>query len=680
MRTRKIKSIYHKEMLDLFRDKKTLIMMVLVPLVIYPLIMVATLLITSSITKNIQNGTYQVAVIADDTMQKEYSDLVPFLETKSENQTYSLKVVETSSAEDALQEKQIDAYVIVHPSAEKIAFEIKYLSAVTNSSAASDMLSSKIKAYGEQLSAQRLSDLKLDADSYLHPVDISYSDLSGKEKSIGNMLGMILPFLLITSILMGAFYPAIDTTTGEKERGTLETLLTLPLRNDELIVGKFLAVATISVISSLLNLVSMAFISLFLYETMNISDKSGEAIHLAEFIPALMIVLLCVVAFAMFISAITMCVTAFAKSFKEANNYTTPLLLIIMLTGYISFIPNVELTPLMAAIPVVNICLLISKLLVFEYSLSIILIVLTTNIAYAAIAILILSKIYNSEDILFGEGGISLQIFSARCNLPGGGVPNFSDAILVSAISVLLLLYAGTLLQLKFPFMGIFYTQLLIIGTPLLFAWYTKKDFRKTFSLRVPSLPGVLGAILLEIGAYALITLLSVPLTILWPQDAQAVSETFANALSGIPFFYALLVLALVPAICEETLFRGYLFSAAAGKFKPFTAIMLVAGAFGIYHFSLVKFFTTGLLGLALCYATYRSGSIFLSCLMHFLNNAFAVILLYREDTMSRILPVFFKEELVPADAFGLLITGLICVPAGIFLIGRFSRKEVTHG
>lgn len=680
MKTSKIKSIYKKEMLDLFRDKKTLIMMVLVPLLLYPLIMVVALLVSTAVAETIQSGSYTVAIAEEEGVTYDKDTLISLIQESDENQSYTLEIIECDDPATLLQEEEVDTYVTIGMGEEKLSFQVHYLSSVTNSTAASNMLMDKLKLYREQMSKNYLTELGLDAEYLMKPVELTWDDRASKEESVGNILGKILPFLLITSILMGALYPSIDTTTGEKERGTLETLLTLPVRNEELIMGKFLAVATVSVVSALLNLVSMAFMGIFLSEMINASTEGSMSIDLAGFIPAIIIVILCVIAFALFISAITMCVTTFAKSFKEANNYTTPLLLVVMLTGYIGFIPNIELTPLMAAIPVVNICLLIGNLLVFKYNLSLILIVLVSNVAYAALAVMALSKIYNSEDILFGESGVSLQIFTSRKDLKKGGVPNFSDAILVAAVSMLLLLYAGTLLQLKFPFLGVLWTQVLILAVPAFAAWYTKKDFKQTFSLKAPKATDILGAALLEVGTFLSVTMISVALTYIWPQDAASVNESFMLMLEGVGFIPALLVIALAPAICEEALFRGYFLAAAKKKFKPWTAILIVAAMFGIYHMSLVKFFTTGLLGIALCYAAYKSGSIVLSCLMHFINNAFSVVVLYYGEEVEKIFPLLFKEDLLISDVLILLAISVVCISAGVFLIKwQPTSKKTAH-
>lgn len=675
MKLAKIKAIYKKEILDLLRDKKTLIMMVLVPLLLYPLIFVGAMLISSAVMNSMQSSEYQIALVEEDGVSYDRMELLTLLEDTEDELEYHLKVVDEKDPQAALLSEEIDAYVVVGQKDGKVTFDVYYLSSITNSSTASDMVEDKLELYEKKMEEKMLNELGVDAEYIMNPVEVTWNDQSNKEEKLGSIMGSILPFLLITSILMGAVYPAIDTTAGEKERGTLETLLTLPVRNDELIMGKFLAVATISVVSALLNLLSMGIMAGFLFNIMSTTETDTAGMNLTGFLPAVFIVVLCVVAFALFISAITMCVTTFAKSFKEANNYVTPLLLVVMFTGYIGFIPNIEFTPLMASIPIVNICLLISNLLVFKYNFYLILIVLVTNVAYAVLAVWVLSRIYDSEDVLFGEGGMSFQIFTGRKDLKQGGVPNFSDAVIVAAVSMLLLLYVGTVVQMKFLLPGLLITQLMILGVPVFAAWYTKKDFKETFSLRVPKVTGILGAVLLEIGTFVLVMVLSVALTKLWPQDADGVNQSFELLLEGVTFIPALLVIALAPAICEEALFRGYLFSAARKKFKPVAAILIVAALFGIYHLSVVKFFTTGILGMVFCYVVYETGSIALSSLMHFINNAVSVVILYYGEQLKGVVPVLFQESMTAGEMAGMLLFAVLFSGMGVWLI-RLGRNR----
>jgi sodium transport system permease protein len=301
-----------------------------------------------------------------------------------------------------------------------------------------------------------------------------------------------------------------------------------------------------------------------------------------------------------------------------------------------------------------------------------------TNVAYAVLLIWLLSRIYNSEEVLFSESGKSFQIFTGRSDLKPGGVPNFSDAVIVAAVSMLLFLYVGTIVQLRFLLGGLLITQLMLLGVPVFAAWYTKKDFKETFSLRIPGAAEILGAILLEAGTFVFVMVLSDILTQIWPGDVDSVSQSFDILLEGISFVPALLVIALAPAICEEALFRGYLFSAAKKKFKPLAAILLTAALFGIYHLSVVKFFTTGILGIVFCYVVYETGSIALSSLMHFMNNTFSVVLMYYGSDLERALPILFKESLSTAEMAEMVILAVLLALMGVGLI-RLGKNREKH-
>lgn len=685
MKTNKVKAIYKKEIMDLLRDKKTLIMMVVVPLILYPLIMIVALLVSSAVASNMQEKEYNVAIYeveeASNLEELGYNrqELIDVIVDKEDKFEYNLQVIDASDKKDTYMEElvlgNLDTVLNVSVEDGKLLMEVAYLSSETNSNTASDMVADKLEIYRKKIASNILVANGMDADSIINPISLSWKDGSSKEESLGSILGMIIPFLLIVSILMGAIYPAIDTTAGEKERGTLETLLTLPVKNTELIMGKFLAVSAIACVSAMLNLISMGLMGLYMYNVMLVSDSAAASVDLTGFIPAIIIVVLCIIAFALFISAVCMCVTTFAKSFKEANNYVTPLMLVIMLAGYIGFIPNIEFNGVMASIPVVNICLLIGDILVFKYDFAMIFIVLLTNITYAALAIILLSRIYSTENILFSEGGMSLNLFEKRSDIKKGGVPSFSDAVLIVAVSILLLLYVGSIVQLKFLLFGLFLTQLMIIGVPVVAAWYSKRDWKETFSLNVPKISHVVAAVLMEIGVFIVILLLSELLTTIWPQDASNVNESFDLILAGAGFIPTFLVIAVAPAICEEGLFRGYLFSASRKKFNITTAIIIVSALFGLYHMSLVKFFTTGLLGVAFAYVVYKSGSIFTSMLMHCINNGIAVVITFYPEAIGKILPFLTKDSIDTKSRVLLIIVAGVCVAAGLALL-NLKRKE----
>ena len=553
----------------------------------------------------------------------------------------------------------------------KMQYDVYYLSSVTNSAYAANIVMEAFDELKEEMTRQKIQEAGMDLHEILEPIAYEKKDTASNEQSLGSIMGSVLPFMLIISLLMGTMYPAIDTTAGERERGTLETILTLPVTNRQLIVSKFITVALIGMISALLNILSMGGIALYMYAIMDMQTDMGT-FDMGKFAPAVLVCMLSVFAFSLFISAVTMCVTSFAKSYKEANNYITPLMLVVMFIGYIGFIPNLELTQSMAMMPVANICLLIKNMLAFKVDYAAIAVVLISNVAYAVIAILFLSKIYDSEAILFSEQKGSLQPFEKRSNLQKGGVPTAADVWFVAALTILLILYAGSLLQVKFGLAGVFGTQMILLLVPLALVIYTKRDIRQTYGFARTKVSAFIGGAFMITGFFPINVVLASGLMKLFPASTDNVETAFAGIM-GDNICAALLVIALAPAVCEEMLFRGMILHSLKARYRAVSAIAITSVLFGFYHMSLVKFVPTGLLGLVLCYVVWRTGSIYPAMLMHFLNNAYSVMVSYYPEQVGRVLPMLCQETLSFSDGMILCGAGLILlgIGGGIFFRGR---------
>lgn len=670
MDTKIMKTLVKKEMLDVLRDKKTVVMMLVVPIVLYPLIFIGVMQVMAFISSSLEEQDYRIAVEAEDDGA--------FLHelTKYDDSSYTITVVDPESIDDyesALQNEELDVYVRGTTQDGKFKYDVYYISSVTNSAYAMDIVMDAFDEYREELTRGKIKDAGLDIHEILEPIDYEEKDTASSEQSLGSIMGSVLPFMLVISLLIGTMYPAIDTTAGERERGTLETILTLPVTNRQLIVSKFLTVAVIGMISAMLNIISMGGIAIYMYRIMDMQTDVAS-FDMAKFYPAILVGILSIFAFSLFISAVTMCVTSFAKSYKEANNYITPLMLVIMFTGYIGFIPNIELTQTMAMIPVANICLLIKNMLVFKIDYMIIAVVLISNIAYAVFAILFLSKIYDSESILFGDSKSGLQLFERRQNLQKGGVPTVSDVWFVVALTIVLVLYAGSMLQLKFGLGGVFGTQMIILLIPLAVVLYTKKDIRQTYGFHRAGVRGFAGAFFVILGLYPLNIVLSYIMISLFPQSADNVITAFSSVMDG-NIVSVLLVIALAPAVCEEMLFRGLIYNSMKARYRASVAITIVAVLFGIYHMSLVKFIPTGFLGLVLCYVAYKTGSIFPSMMMHFINNAFSAILSCYPEAIEKIFPILYKENMSLSDVLILGGAGLVLLGIGGVILRREKSK-----
>ncbi len=663
MNYKQLRTLYKKEIMDVLRDKKTVFTMIVLPIILYPILFLVGAQIMTMINKQQEEQTYHIAY--DGVSDERRQELNDWIAGDEDDFDYIIEEVESNHPKQDLEDENIDAYITVAETEEQVIYEIHYLFSVTNSSNVSDMLKDEIDAFARKKAEENAEAAGLNVTKMLYPVTTKMVNLSSGESAVGSILGGIIPFLLITSILLGSMYPAIDATAGEKERGTLETLLTLPIGNMELIMSKFLSVATLAVVSVFMNVVSMGFVAGYLYATISSFSEAANEFHIESFIPAILISVVCIMAFALLMSAVVMCVCAFAKSFKEANNYVTPLTLVVMLTGYIGLIPNVELDSATALIPVVNICLLMKNLLVFKYNFDLILLVLLSNIIYAFIAIWFLSKIYNSESILFGESMSGMKLFERRKNLKKGTLPSIQDGMLILVVALLLLAYVGGIMSLKQPVVGAIVPQLFLGLLPILACVYIKGDAKKIFSLNVPHGKDIVGAVCLLLGAGSVSQLMLNLLEMWFPNSSQGVNEQFSVLLKDVPFVPAVLLIALVPAVCEELMFRGYLFTAFRQKMNITKAILIVSVLFGISHLSLSRFLPTALIGTSLAYAAYKADSIVVSALMHFLNNAFSTFILYYGNQF----PILNEEHSGLPLVIGMVAVAGFFIPLGIRIL-----------
>lgn len=672
MNTKRMFTLFKRELTDILRDKKTLFMMLVVPIVIYPLLIIGMTFLMSSVMNSQAEKTYLVAFDEEDELAAKIADII---ENNPDKLSYKLEIVQKSDCKKALEAGDIDIYV---SKASDGRIALCYLSAKDRSNTALDALTDAFEIYREELQKERIDEAGLDADYLLNPIHYEGEDLSSTEESVGNMIGSIIPFFIVTMILLGALYPSIDVTAGEKERGTLETLLTLPITNFEMIMSKFLAVSCIACASAILNVFSMGGAMAFLVSSsMSLAEDINLEIHYETFIPGILFTLVVMVFFALLVTAVCMCTCVFAKNFKEANNYVTPVMLIFMFGSYAAMIPDLELTAQTAAIPIVNVALLVEGLFQFQYNYGLFAIVLFSNVAYSLLAILILGKIYNSEAVLFSEGLSSVRIFTRRSEMKENQMPGYGDLILLLCLVLLLIFYVGSFAQIKWGFGGVVIQQLIILLCPVLYAWYMKADAKKLFSIKKPGVSQVAGGVLFGIAAFLCAMIIGVLLVPFFPESADGLTQ-LDDMLTSQPAVVLILVVALMPAIGEELLFRGFVMGTLKNKCTGVIEVLVTTLLFAAYHMSLIKMFTIGIIGFGLTYAAYKSGSIVTSMCMHFLNNLLSVLITKYPKQMQHVLPVLFKESLSASDLLLMIAAILICAALGLLLLGCRKKKRTA--
>ena len=629
MRSKIVRTIFKKEIIDIIRDKKTLFMGIVLPLILYPLLMIIMTQIMTISMNSIENDDINIAF--EKYPSKELITLI-----KNYDSDGAINIVKSKNYKKDLEKGNIDAYVDIKEKNKIENYKIYINSSKENSSTVNSKLEDIFNTYKEKKVKDKIEQLQLNVEETLEPVVYSTIDLAKTEEVAGLLLGQILPLILIMGVLLGAIYPAIDSMAGEKERGTLETLFTLPISNLELVMGKYMAVSLCAIVTAILNVVSILMTLIYILSTGNISGQLlSNNFNIFALSGPLFITLICICLFAMVVSAVSMCVCSLAKSFKDAQNYITPVMFLVLIPSYASMIPNLNLDRTTSIIPVVNISLLIKSVLSNNANLSLIALVFISNFAFVILSVILLSKLFNSEEILFGNNR-NFLFLEKRSNIKKGTMPSVSDGVILYALGLVLLIYVGSYIQLKLKMTGIVLTQVMIISLPLLFAYYIKSDFKKVFSLKLPKIKHLFGAACLWFGTYLLAMVITNIIMYYFPQN-QEIVEGLNNALFiKNNLLLNLLIVAAMPAICEEIFFRGFILTSFKNNKKSYRGAIIFSGIlFGLMHMDFIRVVPTSILGIAFAYAVCKTNSIAVSMFMHFLNNGFAVVVTHISSKFS---------------------------------------------
>ena len=234
---------------------------------------------------------------------------------------------------------------------------VYYLDASDRSSTALSGLRRIFNSAGKEIVAKRLMEKEL-PPGFASPVKIRPKRLPGPGILV-KILSQILPYMILIFAFLGAMYPAIDLGAGEKERGTLETLLVAPVSRLSIVLGKFGVILVAALVSAVLATISLS-VSLQLGIFSTLSMVSGGSFSFS--IPEALAALLMIVPISCIFAALLLALSIFAKSFKEGQSYASPLQMVIIMPAFISFVPGVKLDWIMASIPVVNVSLALKEI------------------------------------------------------------------------------------------------------------------------------------------------------------------------------------------------------------------------------------------------------------------------------------------------------------------------------
>ena len=374
-------NILKKELRELFRDKKSLAMMLVIPIFIPLLVIGMSALFESQM--NVDTEEYNKIGFSYELSEVE--------ESIAKEMDIDVVHGTTKELKEKYEEGNIDLYITKKDNHYTI-----HSDGSDNSSYASSLMETYFNTYKEVLQQESLSKQKINPDEILNIITVDEKVVEEDNFFASYIKNYAFLFILM-AITVSATYPATDTTAGERERGTLETLLTFPIKSKDIIIGKFLGVTVSSIITGLLSL-ALAVISLFISKDMfTIYEGVNTMYSLSSIIYAVVVI----ITYSFFISGLCIAIASTSKTFKEAQSALTPLTFISLFPGMIAFMIGITTNTIISIIPFLNFTTIFTDITAGNINVLHIFLMMLSTVIYISIVFYYIIKQYKSEKVLF---------------------------------------------------------------------------------------------------------------------------------------------------------------------------------------------------------------------------------------------------------------------------------------
>ena len=374
-------NILKKELRELFRDKKSLAMMLVIPIFIPLLVIGMSALFEAQTNKDI--GEYnKIGFCYELTKEEQELAKQMNIETITGNEE-ELKQKYENGEINLYVTKQDNKYILNTGTSDNDTFAINLVQNYFNS-------------YKQYLQTNYLVNNNINPNDVFNIITVE-ENIFEEDNYFASYIKNYAFLFIIMAITVSATYPATDTTAGEKERGTLETLLTFPIKSKDIIVGKFLGVSISSIITGLISL-ALAVISIIISKNM---FSIYEGIDVMYSPIAILFMTIVIIAYSFFISGLCIAIASTSKTFKEAQSALTPLTFISFFPGMIAFMVGIQTTPILSIIPFLNFTLIFTDINNGIFDVLNILLMTISTIIYISIVLYYIIKKYKSEKILF---------------------------------------------------------------------------------------------------------------------------------------------------------------------------------------------------------------------------------------------------------------------------------------
>jgi sodium transport system permease protein len=396
MNARVVRTIYAKELVDSLRDRRTLISTILLPVFLMPTLLFTMTTITARVVSTAAKEIPAVMVVGGEDSPGVRAEL-------EKSGRFSVRTA-TSDWKTLIADKRVRAAVEIPPGFERglargsaPAVTLYHFEGELKSGMAVGQLESFFTDLRVRTTTKLLAERGLPA-SVARPFELKRANIVPPQKTGGNQLGGIVAYFIVMLCIVGAMYPAMDLAAGEKERGTMETLLCSPASRADIVVGKFLMVLTGSLAAVGCSLVSMGLTLSIIGSAMK-AQGHGPGVVLDPV--GILGLLVMVIPVAVLFSALLFAVSLFAKSYKEAQTYATPIMIAVIVPIVIGILPGIDLDLRLALVPILNISLVCKEMLSGVWHWGYIAVVFGSTALYAGVALALAVRMFKSEEVIF---------------------------------------------------------------------------------------------------------------------------------------------------------------------------------------------------------------------------------------------------------------------------------------
>lgn len=400
MNLRNIVVVYRKELTDSLRDRRTVVSMIVVPIFLMPVLTIFVGALSARLIGRALLEVPSVMIIGADNSPQIVAELrqLPGIKLVPMATDYAQQIVEKKIRAAVEIPPDFDAMIARGDTAD---VRIDMYQGEISSGFSADKLQKFFRDFRDRTVRERLEARRL-PPTLSEPIRVQETNVAPPEKVSGVVLGGLVPYFVIILSLTGTMYPAMDLTVGEKERGTIETILCSPISRTNLVIGKFLTVLTASLSTAALAIASMGLTFAAAGKMAGgMPELGGMGLQFHVSPRAVFWVFVMVVPLAVLFSAALLAISLFAKSFKEAQSYLSPLTIVVIAPAIVSILPGVELNTRLSLVPILSTSLVSKEIVSGTYHWNYVGLIFASSCVYAAAALWVAVRLFHREDVLF---------------------------------------------------------------------------------------------------------------------------------------------------------------------------------------------------------------------------------------------------------------------------------------